>query len=140
MSDSSFVSVQATERRPTAVVALALAAGGVAGVVGLWILLASITGLIYHFLPGATFLVAAWVFRQVARGRRAAWLELAAVVAAGAVGTIVGIALVTGIGRELDTAPVTSLVAITGALIGAVWLRRGWTSNGHGKGSEEEHS
>jgi len=140
MSDRASVHVRGTEPRRTAGLALALAAGGVAAAVGLWVLLASITGLIYHFLPGSTFLVATWIFRQVARGRQAAWLELAAVVTAGAAGTIVGIALVAGIGRELDTAPVTSLVAITGALIGAVWLRRGTTSKHHGHGSEKEHS
>ena len=138
MSDPASIPRQATTHRPMAIVALALAGGGVVAAVGLWIVLSSITGLIYHFLPGATFLVAVWVFRQVEGGRRAAWPELAVIVATGATGTILGIVLVAGIGRELDAAPVTWLVAITGALIGALWLRRGAPSDGdhHGSGTE----
>lgn len=114
-----------TEPRRRAAVALALAGVGVAAAVVAWIALASATGLVYHFLPGATFLAGAWVFRQAAPSRRASLPELAAIAAAGATGTVLGVVLVTGIGRELDTAPVTSLVAASGALIAAVWLRRG---------------
>jgi len=138
VNDPASVPGQAISPRPMAIVALALATAGVTAAVGLWLLLASITGLIYHFLPGATFLVAAWVFRQVEGGRRAAWPELAVIVATGATGTVVGVVLVAGIGRELDAAPVTWLVAITGALIAAVWLRRGAPSDGdpHESGAE----
>lgn len=140
MSDLASVPRPPTAPRPVATVALALAAVGVAAVVGLWIMLASITGLIYHFLPGATFLVAAWIFRQVVRGRRAAWPELAVIVAAGAAGSIGGVLLVTGIGRALDAAPVTSLVAVSGAAIGAAWLRRGTTSDADRGGAEGKRS
>jgi hypothetical protein len=123
-----------------AIGALALAAAGVAGAVGLWVALASITGLIYHLLPGATFLVAAWVYRQVTGGRPAAWRELAVIIAAGAAGTIGGLVLVSGIGRELDPLPVTGSVVITGALIGVVWLRRGTPADGNHRGAEVRSS
>jgi hypothetical protein len=104
--------------------ALPLAVAGAGVTVGLWIVLASITGLIYHFLPGAPFLVAAWVFRQVEGGRRAAWPEIAIVVAAGAVASLLGILVVSSIGRELDAAPLTGVVAFVGAALSVMWLRR----------------
>ena len=140
MNDPMPILSQATTPRPMAVVALALAAAGVAATVALWVVLSSITGLIYHFLPGATFLVAAWVFRQVEHGRRAGWPELAVIGATGATGTILGGVLVAGMGRELDAAPVTWLVVIAGALIGALWLRRGAPSDGDHPGSGAQRS
>ncbi len=120
------------------VVPLVLAAGGVAAMVGVWVVLASMSGLIYHLLPGATFLAASWVFRQVEHGRQAAWPEIAVIVATGALGTTTGVLLVGAIGRELDAAPITWLVAIGGALVGAGWLRHVPTSEEAGSKMETE--
>jgi len=110
--------------RSASVGPLTLAICGVAATVGLWILLASITGLIFHLLPGATFLAATWIFRQVEPERRAGWPDVAVIVVAGAVGTALGAAAIEGIGRELDAMPITWLVAAGGALIAMAWLRR----------------
>lgn len=96
--------------------------------VGLWIALASITGLIYHFMPGGPFLVAAWIFRQVEGGRRAGWAECAAIATVGAAASAVGILAVSSIGRELDAVPLTGLAAVAGAAISVAWLRRASSS------------
>ena len=102
---------------------LALAAAG--ATIALWVILASITGLIYHFLPGAPFLVAAWVFRQVKHGRHAAWSEISVIVTVGAAASVLGSLAVASIGRELDAPAATGLVALAGAAMSAAWLRRG---------------
>jgi hypothetical protein len=103
---------------------LLLAVAGAGATVLVWIILAAITGLIYHFLPGAPFLVAAWVFRQVEGGRPAEWREIAALAAAGAAASVLGILTVASIGRDLDAPVATALVALAGAALGVVWLRR----------------
>jgi len=116
---------EAGPRSRPATAALLLAVAGAGATVALWIILASITGLIYHFLPGAPFLVAAWVFRQVEHGRRATWSEIAVIVTVGAVASILGSLAVASIGRELDAPAATGLVALAGAAMSAAWLRRG---------------
>lgn len=125
MSTSAPTSHPAAPRSRPATAALLLAAAGTGATVGLWIALASITGLIYHFLPGAPFLVAAWIFRQVEGGRRAAWPELAVMVAASASAAAIGVLVVASIGRELDAPAATGLVAVAGAAMSVIWLRRG---------------
>lgn len=125
MRTSAPTSNPAAHRSPPATAALLLAAAGAGATMGLWIALASITGLIYHFLPGAPFLAAAWIFRQVEGGRRAAWPELAVMVAASASAAAIGVLVVASIGRELDPPAITGLVALAGAAISVVWLRRG---------------
>jgi hypothetical protein len=102
-----------------------LAVAGAGATVAVWIVLAGITGLIFHFLPGAPFLVAAWVFRQATDGRRATWPETAVIVAAGAVASVLGSLVVVTLGRELDAPAATALVVLAGAAIGVAWLRRG---------------
>jgi peptidoglycan/LPS O-acetylase OafA/YrhL len=97
----------------------------VAATVGLWLVLASVTRLIFHFLPGATFLAGAYAFRLAARERRASRLEIAAVLIASAVATGVGLIAVPVLGLELDEPPITMLVVGAGAVIGTVLLRRG---------------
>lgn len=104
---------------------LLLAVAGAGATVVLWVILASITGLIYHFLPGAPFLVAAWVFRQVEGGRRAAWPAIVVIVAVGAAASVLGSLAVASIGRELDAPVATALVALAGAAMSVAWLRRG---------------
>ncbi len=110
--------------RRRAATGLLLAVAGAGATVVVWVILASITGLIFHFLPGAPFLVAAWVFRQVEGGRRAEWREIAVLVAAGAAASVLGSLTVASIGRELDAPVATALVALTGAGVSVVWLRR----------------
>ena len=116
---------EAGPRSRPATAALLLAVAGAGATVALWIILASITGLIYHFLPGAPFLVGAWVFRQAEHGRRATWLEIAVIVTVGTVASILGSLAVASIGRELDAPAATGLVALAGAAMSAAWLRRG---------------
>ena len=125
MSTSAPTSPPVVHRSRPGAATLLLAVAGAGAAVGLWIVLASITGLIFHFLPGAPFLAAAWVFGQVERGRRAAWPELAVMVAASASAAAIGVLVVASIGRELDPPAITGLVALAGAAIGVVWLRRG---------------
>jgi peptidoglycan/LPS O-acetylase OafA/YrhL len=103
---------------------MAAALIAVAATVGLWLVLASVTHLIFHFLPGATFLAGAFAFRFAARERRASRLEIAAVLIASAVATWVGLVAVPALGLELDEPPITMLVVAAGAVIGTVVLRR----------------
>lgn len=104
--------------------AVILAAVGAAGIAGLWVVLAAATGLIFHLLPGATMLAAAWIFRHLGSSRRASWPEVIGIVGSGLLATGAGIGAVTAIGRPLDPAPLTAAVAAAGALIALVWLRR----------------
>jgi len=123
--NTSTPAAPAASRRRGAIAALLLAVAGAGATVVLWVILASITGLIFHFLPGAPFLVAAWVFRQVEAGRRASWREVAVIVAAGATASLLGSLVVASIGRELDAPVATALVALAGAAVSVAWLRRG---------------
>lgn len=107
-------------RIPTAAALVAVAA-----TVGLWLVLSASTRLIFHFLPGASFVTGAYIFRLVAGGPRAGPLETAALLLASVVGTSAGILAVPALGGELDAPPVTLLVVAAGAAIGIIWLRRG---------------
>lgn len=117
------------DRRP-AIWSVALAGAAVAATVGGWLVLAAMTGLIYHFLPGATFLAASSVFRTVERGRRASIVELVAILVASGLGTATGLLVVPALGRELDSPMGTALVVVAGALVATVWLRRRTTEVG----------
>lgn len=97
----------------------------VAGTVAAWILLAAATSLIFHFLPGATFLAAAYAFRWRTGARRAGRREIGTILAVGGAGTAIGLGAVAGIGRELDGEALTALVVVAGAAIATIWLRRG---------------
>lgn len=116
---------EAGPRSRPATAALVLAVAGAGATVALWIILASITGLVYHFLPGAPFLAAAWVFRQVEHGRRATWPEMAVIVTVGAAASVLGGLAAASIGRELDTPAATGLVALAGVALSVAWLLRG---------------
>lgn len=107
-------------RLPTAAALVAVAA-----TLGLWLVLANATRLIFHFLPGATFLAGANAFRLVAREPRASRLEIAAVLVSSAVATWVGLIAVPALGLELDEPAITMLVVAAGTIIGTVLLRRG---------------
>ncbi len=101
-------------------VSLALAGAVAAALV--WYVLASATGLIFHFMPAAPTLVAAWIVRWAdhqppSRGRRAGLLVLGASVA---LATTVVLATQ---GRPLDEPPLTALALAGGVGIG-VWVLR----------------
>ncbi len=96
-------------------------AGAVAAALA-WYVLASATGLIFHFMPAGPTLVATWIVRSAddqppSRARRAALLALG-----------VSVALATTLvlaaqGRPLDEPALTALALAGGMGIGA-WLLR----------------
>lgn len=102
---------------------LALALGGAVSVGLLWFFLSIATGLIFHFMPGATFLAASGVVRWTALGRRSTWAEAAVVIAGGAVVTAAGLIAVRAAGGALDKPAEVAAVIIVGAAIALAWLR-----------------
>ncbi|HEX9549744.1 MAG TPA: hypothetical protein VF971_01475 [Candidatus Limnocylindrales bacterium] len=110
-------------KRPTG---LALASSVAAALA--WFALASATGLIFHVMPAAPTLAAAYVVRWAvdrppSRARRSAILALGASIAA-AMSLILGFG-----GRPLDEPPLTVLAILGGVVIGA-WLMRPGGSDG----------
>jgi hypothetical protein len=101
----------------------ALAVLAAFGVGVLWLALAIATGLIFHFLPGATFLAGAWTYRWRTRGARATWLHVAVVLVAAAVATAVALVALAAARRPLDSDVATAGIASIGALVTAVSLR-----------------
>lgn len=87
-----------------------------------WYVLASVTGLIFHFMPAGPTLVTAWIVRWAddrprGRGQRTALLAFGASIA-------LAMALVLAReGRSLDEPLITGLAIAAGVLIGA-WLLR----------------
>jgi len=110
--------------RQLAPLPIAAAVVAIAATVTLWVVLAAVTGLIFHFLPGATFLAGTYIFRLADGGRRATMPESAAVLLAGAIGTSIGLLAVQALGRDLDAPLATLLVIVAGAAMAMVWLRR----------------
>lgn len=92
--------------------------------VAVWLALTTATGLIFHFLPGATFLAAAYVFRFLEHGRRASPLEIAVLISGGAIGSAIGLLAVRLLERPLDDGWATALVVIAGAALAVLWLHR----------------
>lgn len=103
---------------------LVFAWAAVLAMVAVWLALATQTGLIFHFLPGATFLAAAFVFRSLEHGRRASLLEIVVLLFGGAVGSAIGLLAVRALGRPLDDDWATTLVVIAGAALAILWLCR----------------
>ena len=102
---------------------LALALGGAVSVGLLWFVLSIATGLIFHFMPGATFLAASGVVRWTAHGRRATPVEAAVVIAGGAIVTAAGLVAVRTAGGSLDKPAEIAIVIVVGAAIALAWLR-----------------
>jgi hypothetical protein len=94
-----------------------------------WYVLASVTGLIFHFMPAGPTLVAAWIARSAGdgpprRGRAAAVLVVGALVA-----LLMTLAL-AGLGRPLDDPSLTALAIAGGVGLGAWLLRPGARADG----------
>lgn len=104
--------------------AVAPALAAAAGVGLVWFVLSVATGLIFHVLPGATFLAAGWVFRQTAIGRRATGAEVAVLFTGAASTTGAGLVAVSQAGGALAAPIEIAAVIVAGALIGLYWLRR----------------
>lgn len=103
--------------------AVAFALAGAVAAALVWYVLASVTGLIFHFMPAGPALVAAWTMRWAddrphGRGRRTALL------AAGASIALAMTFLLAGEGRPLDHPLLTGLAIAAGVIIGAWLLRR----------------
>ena len=102
---------------------LALALGGAVCAGLLWFVLSIATGLIFHFMPGATFLAASGVLRWTARDRRATPVDAAVVIAGGAIVTAAGLVAVRAAGGSLDKPAEIAVVIVVGAAIALAWLR-----------------
>jgi hypothetical protein len=128
----------------TGVLALSILVASAAGL--LWFVLATATGLIFHFLPGASFLAGAWAYRWRPGTGPAPWSHVAAILVAGLVVTAVILGALGATGQPLDDARMTVAVAAAGALLASGWLRLRWrglrtsTPSARGRGSSERPS
>jgi hypothetical protein len=106
----------------THVVWLALAGASAAAFV--WYGLASVTGLIFHFMPAGPTLLAAWIVRSAADGPPSRG-RLAAVLTVGSVTALFTTLVLAGQGRPLDDPWLTAVAIAAGIGIGAWLLRPG---------------
>jgi hypothetical protein len=102
--------------------AIAFALAGAVAAALVWYALASVTGLIFHFMPAGPALVTAWIVgwaddRPRGRGQRTVLL------AAGASIALAMSLVLAGEGRSLDEPLITGLAIAGGAVIGALLLR-----------------
>lgn len=105
----------------------AVVAAAVLGVGVLWFALSVVTGLIFHFMPGAPILAAVWVRRSYGPDRALAWRFLGAHVAGGLLVVVIIGAALAAVGASLGTAWEVAAVIVAGTGI-AIWLgRRGAT-------------
>lgn len=104
--------------------ALVIAVGAAVALVALWYVLSVSTGLVFHFMPGATFVAATWVFRGQTHRRPATWGETAVVVAGTGLLTALALVAVHAAGGGLDRPAEIAAVVVAGAGIGMIWLRR----------------
>lgn len=88
-----------------------------------WYVLASVTGLIFHFMPAGPMLVTAWIVRWADdRPRRRG--QRTALFAAGASIALATTLVLAGEGKPLDEPLITGLTIAAGVIIGAWLLRR----------------
>jgi hypothetical protein len=104
--------------------ALVLAVGAAAALVALWYALSIWTGLVFHFMPGAAFVAATWVFRSQTPRRPATWVEVVVVVGTAGLLTAVGLVAVHAAGGALDRPAEIAAILIAGVAIAITWLRR----------------
>jgi len=109
-------------RRSVRALAAAQAAAVATGF--LWYGLSIATGLIFHFMPGAPFLAATFVFRQSAGNRRATWPETAVILTGGLLVVAAGLVAIAAGGRALDAPQAVAAIIAAGAVIALLWLRR----------------
>ena len=107
--------------RPGPVGAVVTAA--VFGVGALWFTLSVMTGLIFHFMPGAPIVAAVWVQRAYGPDRALAWPSLWAHVTGGLLVTVMTGAALAVVGAPLDAGWEVAAVVVVGTGI-AVWLGR----------------
>ncbi len=101
---------------------VATALAGAGAVALLWYALASVTGLIFHFMPAGPTLAAAWILRWVADEPPRRRPRIAAL-ASGAAIALAMTVLLAQEGRPLDDPALTGLALAAGVAIGA-WLLR----------------
>lgn len=101
---------------------LALLASGGTG--AMWFLLAMATGLIFHFLPGATFLAATWTVRWRQGGTPMPWIGVGIILIGASTATAATLAALVAAGRPLDEPALTATVTVAGAAFATVWMRR----------------
>jgi hypothetical protein len=102
--------------------AVGLAIAGAIAAALAWYVLASVTGLIFHFMPAGPTIATAWILRwaddrPTARRHRTALLALGASIA------LVMTLVLAVEGRQLDEPLITGLAIAAGVAIGA-WLLR----------------
>ncbi|MEO8247448.1 MAG: hypothetical protein ABI622_10060 [Chloroflexota bacterium] len=100
---------------------LAIAGVVVAGVA--WLLLATVTGLIFHLMPAGPPLLGAFLLR---RGRRRSWTEVIAVIGTGAVVSLAVALALSRMGQPLDDPQWTIGLVGIGAALGLAIAR--WPS------------
>ncbi len=98
-----------------------MALAGAGAVALLWYALASVTGLIFHFMPAGPSLAAAWILRWADEPPRRR--PRIAALASGAAIALATTVLLAQEGRPLDDPALTGLALAAGVAIGA-WLLR----------------
>jgi len=120
MTDDS-VPVALLPPRPRPVGAAVVAA--VLGVGLLWLVLSVVTGLIFHFMPGAPIVAAVWVRRSYGPDRPLAWNSLGVHVVGGVMVSLATGATLLAAGGSLDDGGQVAAVLLAGTVI-AIWLGR----------------
>lgn len=100
---------------------LAAATSGLVGVA--WFGLSLATGLLYHLMPGATFLAAAWAFRTQAR-RPARRLEALVMLSIAAAVTATGLILIPEAGGVVGDTLENVVVIGGGFVLATRWMLR----------------
>lgn len=89
-----------------------------------WLGLSVATGLVYHLMPGATFLAAAWAYRATGGSRPAPWRDVIVALVGSAGVTAGGLLLIPAAGGAIAGPAELIVVTLGGALAAAAWLRR----------------
>ena len=95
----------------------------VLGIGVLWFVLSVVTGLIFHFMPGAPIVAAVWVRRSYGPDRALEWRSLWVHVAGGLLGAVITVAALAAVGSSMDAIWQVAAVLIVGTGI-AIWLGR----------------
>lgn len=110
-----------TRSTPLVAVALAIGASLVVGIA--WFGLSMATGLLYHLMPGATFLVTGWVFRDRV-DRPASRNEGALLLAIAGAVTVLGLVLIPAAGGLVGGSLENLVVVAGGFILAARWMLR----------------
>ncbi len=107
---------------PRLALAAALAGATASGIA--WYVLSMATGLIFHFMPGAPVVAAAFVFRHVIGSRRGTIPEVVAIVTGGLAVVSAGLLAIRAGGGSLDAPGIVGVVVVVAVGAAAIWLRR----------------